>query len=152
MTEPSCMPCNYVCGGRKMHFHSKIRITSGLKAISPQNVELPQLSCIAFRVLAERLVRSRASRHRTRGGSWKCRWGSFRNLLPEVADPLLLLVLGEGQQKHVPGRGHIVVYCGVWRTKWKEKKSAVSKITKFRHLNILRHWLTSKSHSRFKMT
>lgn len=28
-----------------------------------------------------------------------------------MADPFLLLILGEGQQKHVPGRGHIVVYC-----------------------------------------
>lgn len=30
-----------------------------------------------------------------------------------MADPFLLLILGEGQEKHVPGRGHIVVYC--WR-------------------------------------
>lgn len=28
-----------------------------------------------------------------------------------MADPFLLLVLGQGQQEHVPGRGHIVVYC-----------------------------------------
>lgn len=28
-----------------------------------------------------------------------------------MADPFLLLVLGQGQQEHVPGRGHVVVYC-----------------------------------------
>lgn len=27
-----------------------------------------------------------------------------------MADPFLLLILGEGQQEHVPRRGHIVVY------------------------------------------
>lgn len=27
-----------------------------------------------------------------------------------MANPFLLLILGQGQQEHVPGRGHIVVY------------------------------------------
>lgn len=76
--------------------------------------ELPQLSCIALRVLAEGLVWSGASGHGTGRGSGKRGGRRFGDLLSEVADPLLLLILGEGQEKHVPGRGHIVVYC--WRT------------------------------------
>lgn len=75
------------------------------------SVELPQLSCIAFRVPAEGLVWPRASGHRTRRGSWECRWWGLGNLLSKVTDPFLLFVLTQGQQEHVPGRGHIVIYC-----------------------------------------
>lgn len=60
-------------------------------------VELPQLSCIAFRVLAEGLVWSGASGHGTRRGPRKRGGGRFGDLLSEVADPFLLLILGEGQ-------------------------------------------------------
>lgn len=100
ITVPYCMSCNYL-----------IRGGGGGES---QVVKLPQLSCIAFRVLAEGLVWSRASGHRTRWGSGKCGWWSLGDLLSKVADPFLLLILSQGQQEHVPGRGHIVVYCKEW--------------------------------------
>lgn len=78
----------------------------------PQIVELPQLRGIAFRVLAEGLVWSRARGHGARRGPRECGWWGLGNLLSQVADPFLLLILGQSQQEHVPGRGHIVVYCG----------------------------------------
>lgn len=92
-------------------------------------VKLPQLSCIAFRVLAEGLVWSRASGHRTRWGSWKCGWWGLGDLLSKVANPFLLLILGQGQQEHVPGRGHIVVYCRGWHKVFAGQESNLINMT-----------------------
>ena len=76
-------------------------------------VRLPWLACDAFGVLAEGLVGCGAGGHgarrRPQEGGGRC----FGDLLAQVADPFLLLVLCQGQQEHVPGRGHIVVHC--WR-------------------------------------
>lgn len=81
-------------------------------------MSLPELPCIAFRILAERLVWSGASGHGARRGPWKCGWRSLGDLLPEVSDPFLLLICCQGQQEHVSGRGHIVVYCVRGKTEY----------------------------------
>ena len=79
-------------------------------------VFLPWLSCDAFGVPAEGLVCYGAGGD---GAGGRPREGGGRglgDLLAQVADPLLLLVLGQGQQEHVPCRRHVVVY-------WREKKN-----------------------------
>lgn len=114
-----------------------------------QIVKLPQFSCIAFRVLAEGLVWSRASGHRTRWGSWKCGWWGLRDLLSKVANPFLLLILGQGQQEHVPGRGHIVVYCRGRHKVFPDQESILTNMTQEWPLNIKNYlffaWLTDQN-------
>lgn len=68
-----------------------------------QTSRLPQLSRVAFRVLAEGLVGYRAGGQRTRRGSRKRSRRGLGDLLSQMADPLLLLLLGQGQQEHVSG-------------------------------------------------
>ena len=75
---------------------------------------LPWLPCDAFGVPAEGLVCYGAGGDGAGGGPGEGGGRGLGDLLAQVADPLLLLVLGQCQQEHVPRRRHVVVY---WREK-----------------------------------
>lgn len=116
-------------------------------------VSLPELPCIAFRILAERLVWSGASGHGTRRGPGKCGWRSLGDLLPEVSNPFLLLICCQGQQEHVSGRGHIVVYCVRVKNRGCEPKDqSIHSYFKDGCLNAERTLLAEPAHNLFFYT
>ena len=62
----------------------------------------PGLAGDVFGVLAEGLVGAGARGHGAGRGAGEGGRRGFGDLLAQVADPLFLLVLGQGQEQHVP--------------------------------------------------
>jgi len=73
-------------------------------------LNLPWLPGDAFGIPAEGLVCYGARGDAARGGPGEGGGRGLRDLLAQVADPLLLLVLGQGEQKHFARRRHVVVH------------------------------------------
>lgn len=85
---------------------------SAVTALGVSRGQLPGFARDVFRISAEGLVGYGAGGHGARRGPGEGGGRCLGNLLAQVADPLLLLLLGQCQQEHVACRGDVVVHCG----------------------------------------